>query len=64
MEFNRPAETQVREHHVVTAGLECRSDILHPEWFDAEEGTKTEALVARNRAQQENPHAASGDWEK
>ncbi len=49
-------EAQVGERHLMAACLERSGDVLHPERLDAEERTEAEALVTRDRPQQEDAH--------
>jgi hypothetical protein len=54
---HRSAESKVDDGCTMAARLERRCDIFHSERFDSEEGTKTEAIVSRNRPKEEDVHA-------
>ena len=56
----RTAEPENDDGRRVAARFERRGDVFEAERFDAEERTETEALVTRDRSQQEDSHR-SGD---
>ena len=56
--FERRAEAEIGERDAVAARFERGRDVLHAERLDAEERAETEALVARNRTQQQDLHVA------